>query len=381
VPWLSIRDAKAHHAKRIRDTEECTNELGIANSSARVLPKGTVCLSRTASVGYVVIMDRPMATSQDFVNWICGDELLPEFLQHLLLAEGEDILRFASGAVHQTIYFPEAKAFWVCVPDGVEQRRIVTLLDEAFEGIATAKAHAEQSLRNATEVYQAALANGISIGDEGETKAIGDWVACGVLAKPQDGNHGEIHPTKADYVDVGVPFVMAADLVDGVVDQANCRFLSKEHADGLRIGFAKSGDVLLSHKGTIGRVALLATELDYVMLTPQVTYYRPLDTTRLSSEFLYFALQAPGFQAAMTSIADAGSTRAYIGITKQLELRLTLPPLPRQIEIAKVLRELEGRSTCPVSCDHIPRRSWALFRARDVMRGVIESLKQSIPHE
>jgi len=30
---------------------------------------------------------------------------------------------------------------------------------------------------------------------------------------------------------------------------------------------------------------------------------------------------------------------------------------------------------CSVSCDHIPRRSWALFRARDVMRGVIESFK------
>jgi len=34
-----------------------------------------------------------------------------------------------------------------------------------------------------------------------------------------------------------------------------------------------------------------------------------------------------------------------------------------------------GLLTCPVSCDHIPRRSWALFRARDVMRGVIESFK------
>jgi hypothetical protein len=34
---------------------------------------------------------------------------------------------------------------------------------------------------------------------------------------------------------------------------------------------------------------------------------------------------------------------------------------------------------CQVSCDHIPRRSWALFRARDVMRGVIESFKAEKP--
>ena len=32
--------------------------------------------------------------------------------------------------------------------------------------------------------------------------------------------------------------------------------------------------------------------------------------------------------------------------------------------------------TCPVSCDHIPRRSWPLFRARAVLRSVIESMKQ-----
>ena len=44
--------------------DEKTNELGIENSSARVLPTNTVCLSRTASVGYVVVMGRPMATSR-----------------------------------------------------------------------------------------------------------------------------------------------------------------------------------------------------------------------------------------------------------------------------------------------------------------------------
>lgn len=131
IPWISIQDAKAHHGGAIRDTIEHTNDLGITNSSARVLPANTVCLSRTASVGYVVVMDRPMATSQDFINWVCGGELDHRFLKYLLLSEGKDLLRFASGAVHQTIYFPEAKAFHVCCPTIDEQQRIVRTLDEA----------------------------------------------------------------------------------------------------------------------------------------------------------------------------------------------------------------------------------------------------------
>jgi type I restriction enzyme S subunit len=72
IPWIGIQDARANDGQVIEDTEEKTNELGIENSSARVLPEKTVCLSRTASVGYVVIMGRPMATSQDFVNWVCS---------------------------------------------------------------------------------------------------------------------------------------------------------------------------------------------------------------------------------------------------------------------------------------------------------------------
>lgn len=130
IRWLSIRDARDHHGGYVSETIEQTNELGIANSSARVLPIGTVCLSRTASVGYVTVTKKPLATSQDFVSWVCSPQLNPDFLKYIFLAEGrEGLLRFASGAVHQTIYFPEAKAFHVCCPDRLEQDQIVAQCD------------------------------------------------------------------------------------------------------------------------------------------------------------------------------------------------------------------------------------------------------------
>ncbi|MFL5561268.1 MAG: restriction endonuclease subunit S, partial [Gemmatimonadaceae bacterium] len=96
-------------------------------------------------------------TSQDFVNFVCSDALWPRFLQFLFLAEGEDLLRFASGSVHQTIYFPEAKAFHVCIPSLAEQQRIVGILDESFESIAIAKANLEQNRRNARALFESHL--------------------------------------------------------------------------------------------------------------------------------------------------------------------------------------------------------------------------------
>lgn len=135
VPWVGIRDATANHGKTIFGTAQYTNELGIRNSSARILPANTVCLSRTASVGFVVVMGVPMATSQDFVNWVCGPELDHRYLKYILLAERSSFLRFSSGTTHQTIYFPEVKAFHVALPSLSVQQRIADVLAELDDRI------------------------------------------------------------------------------------------------------------------------------------------------------------------------------------------------------------------------------------------------------
>lgn len=336
IPWIGITDARAHDGRTIEDTEEHTNELGIENSSARVLPANTVCLSRTASVGYVVVMGRPMATSQDFVNWVCSKQLDHNFLKYLFIAEDEDLLRFASGAVHQTIYFPEVKAFHICHPPLAEQQRIVGLLDEAFAELATALSNAERNHRNARALFESHLQATFSQRGKGWVeKSVGDLVAEGALLKPFDGNHGEIHPKKSDYTRSGVPFIMARDLQDGLVDTEHCIFISRKTAKSLRVGFAKDGDVLISHKGTIGRSAIVHTEEDYIMLTPQVTSYRIKDLSRLFNRFIRYYFMSPGFQREMIVGAADGSTRAYIGITKQLALRLRFPALVEQRRIAE----------------------------------------------
>ncbi len=128
VPWIGIKDATENHGRTIHDTYQHVTELGLANSSARLLPANTICLSRTASVGFVVRMGRPMATSQDFVNWVCGPNIDADFLKYILLAEKEALWRFASGTTHQTIYYPEAKAFHVCLPPITEQKAIASIL-------------------------------------------------------------------------------------------------------------------------------------------------------------------------------------------------------------------------------------------------------------
>lgn len=156
IPWIALPDIRALHGREAMQTSEYTNEAGIENSSARVLPAGTVVLSRTASVGFVTVMGRPMATSQDFVNWVCGPDLEPWFLTHLLIAAQDYIRSLSSGAVHKTVYMPTAKAFHVCIPPRSLQERIVVDLRHKLSLAEKSKKLAEE-LASAIQKLPAAL--------------------------------------------------------------------------------------------------------------------------------------------------------------------------------------------------------------------------------
>lgn len=156
VPWIALPDIRAVDGQVIDDTAEHTNPEGIAHSAARVLPAETVVMSRTASVGFVARMGRPAATSQDFVNWVCGPDLDPEFLMHLLIRSRDYVRGLSSGAIHKTVYFPTVKAFRVCVPPITEQRRIAIELRERLATVDTMTKSIQAELA-AIEALPAAL--------------------------------------------------------------------------------------------------------------------------------------------------------------------------------------------------------------------------------
>ncbi|UQY32969.1 restriction endonuclease subunit S [Pseudomonas fulva] len=289
-----------------------------------------------------------------------------QFLYHLL--SHLELPKLAKG-VKPGINRNEVYAIDVATPRLPEQQRIVAILDEAFAGIAMARAAAEQNRQNARAFFESHLQSVFSQRGEGWMEVtVGQLVRDGVIAKPQDGNHGEIHPTKADYVEVGIPFLMAADLLGGRVDTKGCRFISEQQARSLRIGFSVDQDVLLSHKGTIGRVAILETDQEFVMLTPQVTYYRVLKKSEISNHYLYFYFHSPKFRNQIEHVSGAGSTRAYIGITKQLDLKILLPPIAIQQQLAVQLKALQDES----------RHLESLYMRKLT---ALDELKQSLLHQ
>ena len=176
---------------------------------------------------------------------------------------------------------------------------------------------------------------------EWKTYSVQELIDAGMLDEPLDGNHGSIHPKASDYVSAGVPFIMANNLVNGKVDYANCAYITEAQASTLRKGFAKPGDVLLTHKATIGRTAIVSDEYDTIILTPQVTYYRV--KKGISNRYLKYYFDSSTFQQLFANWAGSGSTRAYLGITAQRKLPIVLPPYEVQLKIAKCCGVLDDK--------------------------------------
>lgn len=158
VSWLSLTEIRALDGQWVESTQLRTNAAGVANSAARILPRGTVCYSRTASVGFVAIMSAPMATSQDFANWVCGDELAPEFLMYALIRARKELRELATGATHKTIYMPVLASFHVCMPPYTEQQRIIKRLNSQLAEVAAIHQAATAQLAEIEQLPQRILA-------------------------------------------------------------------------------------------------------------------------------------------------------------------------------------------------------------------------------
>lgn len=247
----------------------------------------------------------------------------------------EHSVRESKGSTNPYINFPDIAKFEFDLPPLDQQRRMADILwafDTSAESVRVGQRAAESYRR-------AFLRNSIDslAGQHIRFRNIRELVEANVIEPPQDGNHGELHPAAKDYVAEGIPFVMANDIRDGKLCLDTCKRIPETVANRLRIGFSRPDDVLLTHKGTIGLNTIVPSEVgEFVMLTPQVTYYRVKDRSRLRPNFLLAVFASEQFQQDL-QVRAKQSTRDYIGIQAQRELPIVVPDLLSQDRILEGL--------------------------------------------
>jgi len=157
----------------------------------------------------------------------------------------------------------------------------------------------------------------------------------GYLIDHLDGNHGALYPGAEEFSENGIPYISANNFSNGVVDFYNCKRLPEKRAQKFKKGIAIDNDVLFAHNATVGPVALLKTDLEYVILGTTATYFR-CNKDKLINTYLLYALQSSLFVKQYSKIMFQ-STRNQVPITTQRKLSLTIPKLPEQKAIAHIL--------------------------------------------
>ena len=127
IPWVSLNDSKKLKVvDYIDETQFMITELGVSNSSARLLPARAVVFTRDASIGLAAITTKKMCVSQHLIAWICNESLvLPEYLLLVFYAMEEELDRFTFGATIKTIGMPDIRKLVTPVPSLAEQAQVV----------------------------------------------------------------------------------------------------------------------------------------------------------------------------------------------------------------------------------------------------------------
>lgn len=355
VPWFTLADVwqiREHGATRVYETKERISELGLANSAARLLPAGTVMLSRTASVGLSAIMGIPMATTQDFANWVCGPELRPEFLLYVMRAMAGEFERLKMGSTHNTIYMPDIQSLRIGLPSVQEQQQIERCLDVETAGIDRLISEQQRLIALLKEKRQAVISHAVTNGLNPDApmkpsgidwlgNVPGHWTVRPLKHVARVGNGSTPSRDQPTYWTEGTyPWLNSAVVNQDRVHQAE-QFVTERALAECHLPQVTPPAVLIGLTGqgpTRGKASTLLIE---ATVSQHLAFLKPT-SEQISVRWLRHVLDA-AYDALRDDSGGGGSTKGAITCEQIGNFKVPLPPVDEQTAILSVLDWVPGR--------------------------------------
>lgn len=140
----------------------------------------------------------------------------------------------------------------------------------------------------------------------------------------------------------GIPFARAGNIDGGFHFEGADRV---PHTTLSRVGtkISETGDVVFTSKGTVGRFAFVRDDTPRFVYSPQLCFWRVLDSDRIFPRWLYYWMNSREFFLQFKGVAGQTDMAEYVSLRDQRAMRLTLPPLPEQKRIAHILGTLDDK--------------------------------------
>lgn len=359
--WVTPAEMGKRLTPYIGETARTLSDLGLANSSASLLPPFSVILSSRAPIGHLVINTEPMATNQGCKGLVPGKTINHKFLHYYLTSIVELLNDLGTGTTFKELSGSKLKEVPMPVPQLTEQQRIVGILDEAFEGIATAKANAEKNLQNARALFESHLQSVFTQRGEG-------WVEkplaelCERITKGSSPKWQGI-----SYVDApGILFVTSENVGAYNILLEQPKYVEVKFNAKDKKSILKKGDVLTNIVGaSIGRTAVFDRD-DGANINQAVCLIR-CKPHLLNNYYITYLLNSPVFKQVLHD-NEVNNARANLSLGFFSQLSVPLPPISTQKEIVYKLDTFRAET----------QRLESIYQQK---LDALEELKKSLLHQ
>lgn len=316
IPWATLVDLPApDFITQITSTKRTISEKGLRESSAKMIPANSVVVSTRATIGRIAINRVPIATNQGFKNVVIEDfaRVVPEYVALALTKLVPTMQAWATGGTFPEISKSKFCELQIPLPPLEVQKEIVAEI-EGYQKIIDGARAVVDNYRPNILIHP--------IWPMVDVRSVSERITKGTT--PTTGGHS--------YQTEGVTFLKVESIAeDGSLISSKLAFISEEcHAEQLRSQL-KSGDVLFSIAGALGRVALVPPEVLPANTNQALSIITP-NQEKIFSEYLAHALRTPSILA-QAERQKTGVAQYNLSLQQVGDLTLPLPPLDKQQSI------------------------------------------------
>ena len=317
--------------REIEKTPRTITDSGLSKSSARLIPANSVILSTRAPIGHLAINLVPMAFNQGCRGLVPKEGLDPVFLYYFLHSNREILQELGTGTTFKELSASNLKSVPIALPPLEEQWRIVAVLDEAFEGLDRARAHAEANIDDARELFENYLVELFMHPDP-------SWETTQLSKLCKKITVGHVGPMAKRYVGSGTPFLRSQNIRPFEISLTDVKYIDDAFTNELKKSELRPGDVAIVRTGYPGTCAVVPDELEVANCADLVI---ARTGSKLNPHFLALLLNS-SYGKKLVAGAAVGAAQKHFNVGAAKRAIFPFPPLETQDRLVEQASDLRA---------------------------------------
>jgi type I restriction enzyme, S subunit len=332
VAWATPTDLSRLDGKHLDKTDRTITEEGLNESSARLLPPGSVLFSSRAPIGLVAINTKPMATNQGFKSFVPRPEVNADYLYWWLRANRKQLEDLGNGATFKEVSKAVVSRVKFPLPPLTEQRRIAAILDKA-DAIRRKR---EQALALADDFLRSVFLE--MFGDPASNSK--GWPVGSIRDLIVDAKYGTSQ--KADVVEGSYPVLRMGNLTySGRIDTTDLKYLDLKENEIAKYT-VRRGDILFNRTNSrelVGKTAVFMADEVYAYAGYLV---RARTNSKANPHYISAFLNSTFGKATLQGMCKSIIGMANINAQEFQNIRIPVPPFDLQNRFGGVWERTEA---------------------------------------